>query len=89
MKNELPKHLQDKVAAMPEYSYGANRIVVTLEDGTEIFDVFVAGSGEIVKVSTSEKIPFDPTKIVSVRSQVAFVNEGNLTPLAFSSYLRA
>jgi hypothetical protein len=71
MKNELPKHLQDKVAAMPEYSYGAHRVVVTLEDGTEIFGVFVAWAREIVKVGTSEEIPFDSTKIVSVRSQVA------------------
>ncbi len=31
----LPEHLQDKVRDMPESSYGATRVVVVLDDGTE------------------------------------------------------
>jgi len=54
---------------MPEYSHGVNRIVVTLDDGTRIWDVFVAGDGEIVKVGTSKDIPFDPATIVEVDAQ--------------------
>jgi len=66
---ELPKHLQDKVATMPEYSYGVNRVVVTLDDGTRVRDVFIGWAKEIVKVGTSEEIPFDPARIVDVEKQ--------------------
>jgi hypothetical protein len=54
---------------MPEYSYGVNRLVVTLDDGTTVSDVFVAWAKEIVKVGTNAHIPFDPTRIVEVRKQ--------------------
>jgi hypothetical protein len=69
MTKELPERFQDQVAAMPEYSYGVNRLVVTLDDGTIVSDVFVAWAKEIVKVGTSEHIPFDPTRIIEVRKQ--------------------
>lgn len=54
---------------MPESSYGVTRIRVTLDDGSRFDDVFVAWGSEIVKVGTSEEIPFDPAKIVSVDRQ--------------------
>jgi hypothetical protein len=62
----IPEEFQDKVNAMPESSYGVTRIRVTLDDGSKFDDVFVAWGSEIVKVGTSEKIPFDPSRIVSV-----------------------
>ena len=65
----IPEHLQGKVNAMPESSYGVTRIGVTLDDGSRFEDVFVAWGSEIVKVGTSEEIPFDPTKIVSIERQ--------------------
>ena len=65
----IPALLQEKVNAMPESSYGVTRIRVTLEDGSRFDDVFVAWGSEIVKVGTSEEIPFDPAKIVSVERQ--------------------
>jgi hypothetical protein len=65
----LPDKFKDAIAAMPEYSYGAQRIVVTLDDGTEIWDVFVAGDNEIVKVGMSTDVPFDPGRVVEVRCQ--------------------
>lgn len=65
----IPEKFQDKVNAMPESSYGATRIRVTLDDGSKFDDVFVAWGSEIVKVGASEKIPFDPARIVSVERQ--------------------
>jgi hypothetical protein len=69
MKNELPKHLQEKVASMPEHSYGVNRVIVILDDGTKFRDVFVAWAKEIVKVGTSEEIPFEVSRIADVQKQ--------------------
>lgn len=63
----LPEDIQDRVADMPEHSYGVTRVVVILDDGTEIPDVYVAWAKEIVKVGTSEKISFDPGRVVDVR----------------------
>jgi hypothetical protein len=54
---------------MPEHSYGVTRIRVTLDDGSRFSDVLVAWGSEIVKVGTSEEIPFDPSRIVSVERQ--------------------
>ena len=65
----IPEKFQDKVNAMPESSSGATRIRVTLDDGSKFDDVFVAWGSEIVKVGTSEEIPFDPARIVSVERQ--------------------
>jgi len=62
----IPEHLQEQVNAVPESSYGVIRIRVTLDDGSKFNDVFVAWGSEIVKVGTSEEIPFDPSRIVSV-----------------------
>jgi len=66
---ELPEHIQEEVRNMPESSYGANRVIVTLDDGKEIKDVYVAWGKEIIKVGDSEQIPFDASRIVNVRHQ--------------------
>lgn len=62
----IPEKFRDKVNAMPESGYGVTRICVTLDDGSKFDNVFVAWGSEIVKVGTSEEIPFDPARIVSV-----------------------
>ena len=67
--NNLPDHLQEKIRNLPESSYGANRVVVTLDDGTEVRDVYVAWGKEIVKVGNSQDIPFEVSRIVNVRHQ--------------------
>jgi hypothetical protein len=66
---ELPSKFEEQVLEYPEYSYGVTRIVVTMDDGNEFRDVFVAWGKEIVKVGASVAVPFDPTKIVAVRRQ--------------------
>ena len=66
---DLPEVIQDQVAAMPECSYGVTRVVVTLDDGTDIPDVLVGWAQEVLKVGGSEKISFDPGRVVAVRHQ--------------------
>jgi hypothetical protein len=66
---QLPERFRDLVSAMPEYSYGATRIRVTLDDGSQIDDVFVAWGSEIVNVGVSNDICFDPSRIVAVAAQ--------------------
>ncbi len=65
----IPERFRDQIAAMPECSYGVNRVIVTLDDGTSFNDVFVAWGEEIVKVGTSENIPFNPMRIAKVERQ--------------------
>lgn len=65
----LPEAIQDRVADMPEHSYGITRVVVTLDDGTEIRDVYVAWAKEVVKVGHNEAISFDPSRVVDVRCE--------------------
>jgi hypothetical protein len=50
----LPKVVQEKVAAMPETAYGANRVTLILRDGRRIFDVDIAWAAEIAKVGGRE-----------------------------------
>ncbi len=66
---KLPDKFKDAIVAMPEYSYGVQRVVVTLDDGKRIWDVFVAGDNVIVKVGISTVVPFDPNRVVEVRCQ--------------------
>ena len=66
---KLPDKFEEAIVAMPEYSYGVQRVVVTLDNGKEIWDVFVAAGNEIVKVGTSAEVPFDPNRVVEVRCQ--------------------
>jgi hypothetical protein len=65
----IPEKFHDKVSGMPESSYGVTRITVTLDDGSKYPDVFVAWGREIVKVGTSENIPFDSSRIIAVEPQ--------------------
>jgi len=66
---KLPDKFKDFIDAMPEYSYGVQRVVVTLDDGKKIWDVFVAADNEIVKVGISTEVSFDPNRVVEVRCQ--------------------
>jgi hypothetical protein len=51
---------------MPEYSYGVTKIRVTLDDGSRLYDMFIAWGNEIAKVGTGEVIPFDSSRIVAI-----------------------
>ena len=66
---KLPERFKDAIAAMPAFSYGVQRVVVTLEDRKKMWDVFVAGDNEIVKVGISTEVPFEPSRVVEVRGR--------------------
>jgi hypothetical protein len=66
----LPESIQERINSFPESSYGAHRVTVILDDGTEFHQVYVAGGSEVVRVGRSERIPFDPSRVVDVRSEV-------------------
>ena len=68
-RQQIPERFIDRVASMPEYSYGVNRIVVTLKNGQRFSNVFVAGHGLIVKVGVNTMIPFNPREIINVECQ--------------------
>ena len=67
---DLPKHIQEQINSFPESSYGVNRVTVILDDGTEYRTVYVAWAREVVRVGDSERIPFDPARVVQVRSEI-------------------
>ena len=67
---ELPAAIQDAIAEMPEYKYGVNLVTLTLDDGTEIRDVYVAWAKDIIKVGYTATVLFDATRVVSAQSQV-------------------
>jgi hypothetical protein len=69
VNRNIPERFRDKLNAMPESSYGVTRVRVTLDNGSKFDDVFVAWGSEIVKVGTSEKIPFDPSRLVWIERQ--------------------
>ena len=66
---DLPDTIQEKLATIPEYRHGVHRVVVTLDDGTEIHDVFVAWGSEVIRVGEDERINFDPGLVVDIRRQ--------------------
>ena len=70
----IPERFRDRVAAFPESSMCATRIKVDLTNGRKIYDVIIAGRGDIVKVGTKliekpEDLDFDPAEIVEVHCQ--------------------
>jgi hypothetical protein len=62
----LPPDVRAKLGAIPESSMGAQRVTVELSDGRSVADVYIAGQAIIVRVGTSDDIPFDPSEIVDV-----------------------
>jgi hypothetical protein len=70
MTNKLPRHIAEKVMQMPESSYGANKVRVTLKDGREYSSVFVAWGEEVVKLGSSTDIPFDADDIIELENDL-------------------
>ena len=61
---ELPPQFRDTVA-----NFGAGRVVITLRDGRQIPNVYIAWGLWIVKVGDSQHVPFDPANIVDIQDQ--------------------
>jgi hypothetical protein len=67
----LPTAIQERIAPMERQAYGRNRVVVVLDDGTEVRGVHVLWATEVVWVEGHEAVPFDAARIVDVRADPA------------------
>jgi hypothetical protein len=67
----LPAAIQEQVTGLARQSYGAHRVGVVLDDGTEHEGVRVAWATEVVVVDGHDDIPFDVAGIVEVRPDPA------------------
>jgi hypothetical protein len=65
----LPKHIQNQINNMPEYSYGVNRVILTLKDGTVIPDVYVGWGMDVLRVGKNTEVNFDASDVVAVEHQ--------------------
>ena len=54
------------MAAIPEVGYGYKRVTVTLSNGSQYSDVYVAWDREITAVGMHESQPFDAADVVEV-----------------------
>lgn len=65
----LPEHIQDQIALMPEHSYGVNRVILTLKDGTVINDVYVGWAMDVLSVGDNKEVTFDASDVVAAKPQ--------------------
>jgi hypothetical protein len=66
---ELPAAIAAQVNAMPECSYGVSRVILKLQDGTVIRDVYVGWGLDVLRVGDSRDVEFDPATVVAVEHQ--------------------
>ena len=67
MQRHLPESIARQILALPESSYGAHRVTLILDDGSEIRDVYVAWGTEVVRVGEDTKPILDLDRVVGVR----------------------
>jgi hypothetical protein len=65
MAHDLPESITEEILQFPESSMGAHRVKVAPQDGREYSDVYVAWGKNVVRVGTSEFVPFDPAHVVA------------------------
>jgi hypothetical protein len=73
---DLPQRLLEKTNAMPEYSYGANKVTLILKDGSQVHNVFLAWGRKIVKIDKRQieseaQLKFRTEDIVDVMSGIS------------------
>lgn len=62
----LPPAIQERLVGMEHQSYGVNRVVVVLDDGTEVPGVHVLWATEVGRVDGRADVPFDVARVVEV-----------------------
>lgn len=62
----LPEAIRDKLARVPEHSYGIKRVILLLDDGSA-HESYVAWNKEVVFVPGHTDVPFDAGRVVEVR----------------------
>lgn len=70
MNKILKSEIKEKILAIPEYSYGVNKVKCILKNGKEFSDVFVGWGEEIIKVGNSDKVPFNANDVVEVINDI-------------------
>lgn len=70
INKNLPISIQEKISTFPESSYGAHCVTIFLADGRVFKEVYIAGNDTIVKVGSSNRVPFDPGAVIDVISEV-------------------
>jgi hypothetical protein len=63
----LPPAIQERLVGMEHQSYGVNRVVVVLDDGTEVPGVHVLWATVVGRVEGHSDVPFDVARVVEVR----------------------
>jgi hypothetical protein len=63
----LPTAIQERIAPMERHGYGLNRVVVSLDDGTDLPGVHVLWATEVVRVEGYDDLPFETARVVDVR----------------------
>lgn len=63
----LPPAIQERVVGMEHQSYGVNRVIVVLDDGTEVPGVHVLWATVVARVEGHADVPFDVANVVEVR----------------------
>lgn len=72
---DLPEAVQLKIRDMPESSQGATRVVLILDDGTRIRDVYVAWGREVVKIGSSTSFELDVSRVVDAELELPLTIE--------------
>ena len=62
----LQKHIQEEVKIIPEFGYGIKRVNLTLNDGTEYKNAFIAWNKEITFVPGFDSLPFNADQVIKV-----------------------
>lgn len=73
---DLPEPVQLKIRDMPESSQGATRVVLILDDGTRIHDVYVAWGREVVKIGSTISFELDVSRVVDAELELPLSIEG-------------
>lgn len=63
----LPASIQEQLVGMEHQRYGVNRVVVVLDDGTEITGVHVLWATVVGRVEGHDDVPFDVWRVTEVR----------------------
>jgi hypothetical protein len=71
----LPPAIQERLVGMEHQSYGVNRVVVVLDDGTEVPGVHVLWSTVVGRVEGHADVPFDVARVVEVRRDLTSESE--------------
>ena len=76
----LPLGVRPSMAAIAQVGYGYKRVIVTLSNGDQYSDVYVAWDREITAVGMHESQPFDAADVVEVSSPTHDVSRTDHAP---------